>query len=156
MGLCTCRGREKMSEDEYSLTQLFQKSMWEKMGFMHLHISSLGQNIIALFSIIWVKICEKIWVYALARCRGREKSEGEDGGLRYTVTRLFTTFQCFSSICIIVILNNTEESTPFSRIKIIWFVFGYTHYSETFWVSSNLSIFFKNLPWFSFDVCHVF
>ena len=96
------------------------------MGFMHLHISSLGQNIIALFSIIWVKICEKIWVYALACCRGREKSEGEDGGLRYTVTRLFTTFQCFSSICIIVILNNTEESTPFSRIKIIWFVFGYT------------------------------
>ena len=27
MGLGTCRGKEKMSEDDYSLTQLFQKSM---------------------------------------------------------------------------------------------------------------------------------
>ena len=106
MGLGTCRSREKMSEDELP-NSIVSKVNVRKNGFMHLHISSLGQNIIALFSIIWVKICEKIWVYALACCRGREKSEGEDGGLRYTVTRLFTTFQCFSSICIIVFLNNS-------------------------------------------------
>ena len=106
--------------------QLYRLRYVRKYGFLHLHISSLGHNIISLFSMIWVKICEKIWVYALACCRGREKSEGEDGGLRYTVTRLFTTFQCFSSICIIVFLNNIQNSSSFSRMKIIWFVFGYT------------------------------
>ena len=100
---------QRQREDEWRwilINSIVSKVNVRKNGFMHLHISSLGQNIIALFSIIWVKICEKIWVYALACCRGREKSEGEDGGLRYTVTRLFTTFQCFSSICIIVFLNN--------------------------------------------------
>ena len=87
------------------------------MGFMHLHISSLGQNIIALFSIIWVKICEKIWVYALARCRGREKSEGEMAGYATRSLGFLQVSNAFPQFVSSSFSITVERTRPFPESK---------------------------------------